>query len=295
MPTIEELKRKIDRTRDLQSVVKTMKALAAVNIRQFEKAVEALEDYHAAVEGGLQAALRNRPEFSVSARVAPEGSAGAIVFGSDQGMCGQLNEEIVAHTLGFLERQQVGAENRRLIAVGIRVQTRLEDRRQAVDGYFPVPGAVEGIAALVQKLVLEIENWRTGGLDSIFLFYCRPLSGSRYRPHHVHLLPIARGWLEEIRSRPWPTRQLPLFRAQWDVLFSALVRQYLFVSLYRAAAHSLASENASRLASMQGAERNIEEKIAELNQEYHRQRQMTITEELLDIVSGFEALSHPQK
>jgi F-type H+-transporting ATPase subunit gamma len=84
---------------------------------------------------------------------------------------------------------------------------------------------------------------------------------------------------------------LPLFSMDRDQLFSALIRQYLFVSLFRACAESLASENASRLAAMQGAERNIEERLEELQTQFHQQRQMTITEELLDIVAGFEALS----
>ena len=73
-------------------------------------------------------------------------------------------------------------------------------------------------------------------------------------------------------------------------MFSSLIREYLFVSLFRAFAESLASENASRLASMQGAEKNIEEMLAELNSSFHQRRQMSITEELLDIVVGFEAL-----
>jgi F-type H+-transporting ATPase subunit gamma len=83
---------------------------------------------------------------------------------------------------------------------------------------------------------------------------------------------------------------LPTFTMDWDRLFSALISQYLFVSLYRAFAESLASENASRLASMQGAERNIADRLQELQGSFHQQRQSTITAELLDIVSGFEAL-----
>lgn len=81
-----------------------------------------------------------------------------------------------------------------------------------------------------------------------------------------------------------------MFTMDRERLFWALIQQYLFVSLFRAIAESAASENASRLASMQGAEKNIREQLAELNSRYHQQRQMTITEELLDIVSGFEAL-----
>jgi len=101
---------------------------------------------------------------------------------------------------------------------------------------------------------------------------------------------VDRAWLARIQEEPWPTRVLPDFSMGWDALFSALIRQYLFVSLYRAFAESLASENASRLAAMQSAERNIDERLTELRGRFNQQRQSTITEELLDIVSGFEAL-----
>ncbi len=73
-------------------------------------------------------------------------------------------------------------------------------------------------------------------------------------------------------------------------LFSALIRQYVFVSLYRACVESMASENASRLTSMQAAEKNIEDRLEELNAQYRHERQSSITSELLDIISGFEAL-----
>ena len=76
----------------------------------------------------------------------------------------------------------------------------------------------------------------------------------------------------------------------WNRLFSWLIREYLFVSLYRGFAESLASENASRLASMQVAERNIENRLDELNAQYHQQRQSGIDAELFDLVAGFEAL-----
>ena len=73
----------------------------------------------------------------------------------------------------------------------------------------------------------------------------------------------------------------------------ALVREYLFVSLFRACAESLASENASRLAAMQRAEKNIDELLVDLNRAFHRLRQSGIDEELFDVVSGFEAQARP--
>ena len=71
---------------------------------------------------------------------------------------------------------------------------------------------------------------------------------------------------------------------------SALIREYLFISLFRACAESLASENASRLAAMQRAEKNIGELLETLHGNYHRLRQSGIDEELFDVISGYEAL-----
>jgi F-type H+-transporting ATPase subunit gamma len=114
--------------------------------------------------------------------------------------------------------------------------------------------------------------------------------GAAYRPGSLHLLPLDLERLRRLAKRPWPSPVLPTFRMDWRSLFSALVRQYLFVSVFRAAAESLASENAARLASMQAAEKNIQEHIEDLTALYHNRRQTAITEELLDIVSGFEVL-----
>ena len=98
-------------------------------------------------------------------------------------------------------------------------------------------------------------------------------------------------WLSNtIRIVLWPTKMLPQFTMAQEQLFAALIRQYFFVYFYRACAESLASENASRLASMQIAQKNIAERLEELNRQYQQQRQTAITNELIDIVSGFEAL-----
>ena len=72
----------------------------------------------------------------------------------------------------------------------------------------------------------------------------------------------------------------------------ALIREYLFISLFRACAESLASENASRLSAMDRADRNIKELLEHLNGRLRRQRQGLIDEELFDVTAGYEALAH---
>ncbi|MFP3868368.1 MAG: F0F1 ATP synthase subunit gamma [Desulfobacteraceae bacterium] len=294
MATTEAIQRRIKTAEDLQSVVKTMKALAAVNIRQYEKAAESVAQYHDAVIRGLQCLMRHRPE-ATTRRPEPAKRLGAVVFGSDQGMCGMFNEQVVTHAQESMDNLRVDPENRSCLVIGRRVGERLETAGQAVQRAFPVPGGVSGITPLVQDILIAIERWHTGQhIDQVVLFYNKHSAGMAFRPYTFQLLPVEAEWLQRLRKSPWPTRVLPTFTMDWDRLFSALIREHLFVSLYQALAESLASEQASRLASMQGAERNIEDRLAELTAQFHQQRQMSITEELLDIVSGFTALTGPE-
>ena len=273
-------------------MVKTMKALAAVSIRQYERAVESLHDYSRAVEMGLQVVLRDRPDFVVGAQPAPQDRLGAVIYGTDQGMAGALNEQVLSYAMAAMDDLDVKREDRAVLAVGERMMSLLEDAGQPVEAISSVPTSVAGITPRVQDALMTIEAWnREQHLNQIYLFYGTETSGATTQPHMVHLLPLDQEWLLSLKAQSWPSRVLPCFTMDWDALFSSLIHEYLFISLFRAFAESLASENASRLASMQGAERNIEEMLHELNADFQQQRQMTITEELLDIVAGFEALS----
>lgn len=291
MHTLESLKKKMKTAEDLHSVVRTMKALAAVNIRQYERATESLAGYSEVIDRGFQMLLQMRDIPVITAGRGVQ-EVGAVVFGSDQGMCGQLNDRVVDHTMGILEKMRIGTGHVVSLAVGERVAGRLEERGLSADRHLPVPGSPAGITPVVFDIIVAVEKWRfERGIDHVFLFYSEHLSGASYRPQTRQLLPLDEERLRRIRGGTWPTRILPDIDMDWISLFERLVRQRLFVSLFRACAESLASENASRLASMQGAERNIEDRLRELNQLYRQQRQRSITEELLDIVSGYVTLS----
>ncbi|HPC47184.1 MAG TPA: F0F1 ATP synthase subunit gamma [Deltaproteobacteria bacterium] len=291
MQTLESLKRRIKSTEDLLSVVKTMKALAAVSIRQYQRAVESLADYSRNVEMGLQVVLQSRPKEEILTGIVPVSRVGAVVFGSDQGLCGQFNALVVAHAVEELDRLGVRPEDRYILAVGERTVDHIAASGHDVYDTLATPSSTAGITPMVQELVLIMEEWHFGAqIQHIFLFYNHYLSGATYHPATQRLLPVDQAWLKEIRSRRWESRSLPMFTQEWQALFLELLREYIFVSLYKAFTESLASENASRLASMQNAEKNIQEHLDEIHVAYHRQRQMTITEELLDIVAGYEAM-----
>jgi F-type H+-transporting ATPase subunit gamma len=291
METTESLKRRIETARDLHDLVRTMKAMAAVNIRHLEKAVLSLADYQHTIELALRVILKRNPRVAVAARTAPRQRMGVVVFGSDQGMCGQLNDHIVQFAHRTLQEARP-PEQRVVLAIGARVASRLEQLDYTLEDTVEMPGSVAGISTSVQRLLVRMDSWfARESMDHVVLFHCEHQARSSYQPKQVQLLPLDQQWLEILEQQPWPTRQLPMFTMDGEQLLSALIREYLFIALYRAFAESMASENASRLASMWNAERNVEQRISELTSDFHRGRQMTITGELLDIASGFEALS----
>jgi F-type H+-transporting ATPase subunit gamma len=292
METLEALGHQIGAVEDLQSVVKTMKGLAAVNIRQYEQAVAALRDYNRSLELGLQILLKTVPEAIGMLSTERRGRTAAVVLGSDQGMCGQFNTRIVSHAREQLKTRNHSDDRPRVLAVGIRVQAELEMSPLGVDDGMTLPGSVAEITRCVRDLVLRVQRWRSeAGVHRVRLFHHRPTGGASYEARSLQLIPFDRPWLEQLRDAPWPTRMLPMFTMDWRALMTSLIRQYLFASLYRGLAESLAAENAARLASMQAAENNVEERLSELTQRYHRRRQNAITEELLDVTAGFEVLS----
>jgi F-type H+-transporting ATPase subunit gamma len=291
MEELERVKRKIKNAGELQSVVKIMKAISSTNIREYERAVESLAEYARSIEMGLAVLMKSGkivPAFSP----AREGELlGAVIFGSEQGLCGKFNEQIASFALGELAEME--NEETRAVAVGERVIGHLEDGGLSIEAQFSFSGDFLGVSEVMGEVLVKIEEWRIeGGLDRIVLFYNRPESGplATFRPSMARLLPLDAAWLNELAERRWPSRSLPTFSMDPERLFSSLVREQIFTSLYRAFVESLASENASRLSSMQAAERNIEEHLSELSSQYRKRRQEAISSEMQDVLVGFEAL-----
>jgi F-type H+-transporting ATPase subunit gamma len=285
------LQRKIASAGDLQSVVRTMKALAASSIGQYEKSVVALADYYRTVELGLGACFReSQPVSRMAERKGQTDTSaiGAIVFGSDQGLVGQFNDVVADYaikTLADLPGKPY------VWAVGERVRARLADAGLTLMGRLPVPGSVEAIAPLVGQIQIESEAQRAKGeYARLYVFHNRPQSGALYEPVSQRLLPFDAAWQLGLAQVRWPTGNLPEVMHAGTAL-QALVREYLFISLFRACAESLASENASRLAAMERANKNIDELLKTLHGTFHRLRQSGIDEELFDVISGFEALT----
>jgi F-type H+-transporting ATPase subunit gamma len=290
--TAASSRRQIASAEDLKAVVRSMKALAASSIGQYETAVHALADYYRTVELGLAVCLRQAApaRLAVAKKGVQAASIGAVLFGSDQGLVGRFNEvlvEFATRTLGALP-----GKTERVWAIGERIHALVSDTELSQCSALSVPTSVEAITPLVGQILVEIEAAREKGeVVEVYLFHNHPKSGAVYEPVSRRILPLDHEWQSKLATMDWPTKSLPEVIEGGPGALQAFVRGYLFVVLFQASAESLASENASRLAAMQRAEKNIDDILEDLNRTFHRIRQETIDEELFDVISGYEALS----
>jgi len=290
MESLEVLRRRMDSTEDLQSLVRSMKALSAANIHHYEEAEAGLQDLRGTIDLGLQALFR---EYPVRMRPAASraGSKILVAFGSERGLCGGFNETVAELSSRHVSRHRRNKGPMFVLAIGERVADHMRSVHLVPDAVLPFPATMHGLGGVCERIVIWID--RLQKLEPVehveTIFNVRDDNGEIKPSAHV-LLPVPMEHLRSLQARRWPSRGLPVFTVHPQQLFSWLIRQHLFANLYHAGLSSMMSENAARLAAMHRAERNIEETLAALTARYRQSRQDTITGELMDIVSGYEVL-----
>lgn len=301
---------------DLLAVVRTMKAMTASNINQYERAVDALDDYYRTVQLGLAVCFKQSQQLQQSKQSQQPANVhselftaqnkpkkiGVLVFGSDQGLVGQFNDSLAEFVLADLSNQK---GDKFVWIAGERLQSLLAQSDLTLETGFVLPRSINAITPLVGDILLKMETYRAEGkINEVIIFHNQPdrshiQSSAIYAPVKQHLLPLDAKWQQELMEIPWPSNRLPEVvnaaahnddKSRLETQL-ALIHEYLFVSLYRACAESLASENASRLAAMQRAEKNIDELLLTMNSQFHSLRQSGIDEELFDVIAGFNALA----
>ncbi len=187
MQSLEGIRRSISTAEDLQSVVKMMKGVAAANIREFERAVASLADYSRAIELGIQTLLSGQPERLVAAAPGSEGHLGAVVFGSDQGMCGRFNQQIATHAVREIKELAPRGEDRTILIVGTRILALLEMDGFEIGERVATTTSLAGITSLVQEILMHVEAWRSDGrADGVVLYYNEALGARSTNPTRIN-------------------------------------------------------------------------------------------------------------
>ena len=284
MAELRELQRKLDSMKALKEIVNAMRNMAAVYVRRAEASLRAMRPYADVVETALVAALE---QADIQRMEPPPGApAIAVVFASDQGLCGTYNDRVVRAALEFRDQ---ASERVELVAIGHRGRNLLTLRGAEPVLAADAPTSLEGIRTRVPELAAQVfETYTQRGAGRMFFIYNAYQSMGHFQEAVRRVLPVGLDELHPGEQRA--LRYEPILTMPPRELLSHLIEEYFFVELYRGLLESHASENGARLASMTAASSNIDRRLAVLKREFQMERQDAITAELLDVVGGAEAL-----
>ncbi len=289
--TLEALSRHSDTLTSIRGIVHTMKTLSAINASPYEHAARSIEAYHQTILQGFAAFAHRTGEIVLQSEDAAEHLL--VVFGSDHGLCGNYNEilaEVVKHHC-----QAQTTRNQRLLCVGAQMNDALAGQDLSPEAVLLPPASADGIGRLAGDIVTRIDLISRGQplyrIAVTLAFTQRGEHGLR-EPVARLLLPLEPSLLQ--RDRRWHSRSLPDYNMAPDVLLASLIRSHIFASVFRASAEAMVTENAARLALMQQAEQSVDDRLEQVQGELRYVRQTEITDELMDVIIGFEALKKPR-
>ncbi len=281
MANRRQIEKQIQTIEGLRDIIHSMRSLAATYLSRAEERLEGVRAYADTIGHAIEDCLFGR-EIRLLER---EATGTAILsFFSEQGMCGRFNE--VMAEAAARHAQTVTAPQ--FIVVGRRGPALLQREKLRVLAELPSTTSPDGVDAIMHEIArVVLDLYDRGAFAQLYLLYARYLAPGRIEPTFERVLPLDLSpWREADKARTAP----PYLALSRVGLLWELVNEYAFISLYRAFTESLAGENGMRLASMEAAKSNIDETLEELQLTARIQRQNEITEELLDVVSGAEAL-----
>ncbi len=281
MAQTQQLEKQIQTIESLRDVIHSMRSLAATYLNRSEERLDGMRAYAQTVGWAIADCLAGR---DIRLPDAEEGGGVVLAFFSEQGLCGRFNE-VMAEAAQAHAREDGGM---RFVAVGRRGVGLLRHSGLNLLDALPSTTSPDGTDAIIHRIVRTVLGlYEKRAFRRLYLLYARYRSPGRIEPRFERALPLDLSpWRERTGARTSPPR-LGLGRI---ALLRRLVDEYTFISLFQAMTESLASENGMRLQSMEAARSNIDESLEDLRMRARIARQNEITEELLDVVAGAEAL-----
>ena len=289
--TQEALNKRIKTTKDLRGIVSTMKMLSSVSVGQFERALKSLnqctENIRSAFQG-LFAQENFHYEFPVSSNKTNQ--ILCIIIGTDNGLVGRFNRDVLDKIIPTLS-DKTDKSRIRLITIGKRLSLMVNNSSWSVSASYNNSNTVKEIPSLACAVLTKINQLVSKErFNEVWLFYTDRKNTQSFVQAR-QLIPFQTDLLMNLKTKKWDGKTLPLVTADHEALFSALTHEYFTVLLTHALTASLAAEHYTRMIHMQQAEKNIDERLNNLQLIYQQARQNQITDELIDIVSGAEALN----
>ena len=288
MAGLRDIKRRIVSVKKTQQITRAMRMVAAAKLRRAQNAVVAARPYAERMRSALVEIARTQQDAEHPLLVARPRvrKLDVVVITSDRGLAGAFNANVLKFAGRLIqEREAGGIESVSLTLVGRKAAEYFRRRRpgQIGEAYAGLGTVTYDQAARIARRLAE--RYASGDADEVVVVYSEFVSTLNQSPRAVTLLPC-----QAAADEPVP-EHLP-FEIEPDAatLLGALVPKAIEVEVFRALLENQAGEHAARMAAMESATRNTEEMIGSLTLKFNRARQAAITRELVEIISGAEAL-----
>lgn len=290
MPSLRDIRNRIGSVKSTRQITKAMKMVAAAKLRRAQDAVLKTRPYAQLLDQTLaRIAARLGTEDAVThpllAPRAPR-TAEVVVVTSDRGLAGGFNSNIARRTQRFLTENADRYEKIQLATIGRKGRDFFRARKIEIRKDFT--GVHSDLRYERAEAIAEeyARRWLSGEVDAVFLAYNEFKSAITQKPVVFQLLPVEPPGAEEGAGAAIDFKYEP----SREALLAELLPRHVAMQVWRALLESAASEHGARMSAMESATKNAEEMIAMLTLQYNRARQAYVTKELMEIVSGAEAL-----
>ena len=296
MASLQDIKRRIRSVRNTRKITKAMELVAAAKLRRAEQRISALRPYAERMRELMVGTAR-----ATSARRFPllearqELRAIAILpFTGDRGLAGAFNAQILRRAFALAREAQAEGKEVRWLVVGKKGRSTLTFRRHEVEQAWagftdrPAYGDAAAIARKSAELFAERE------VDRVVVVYNHYVSPLTQTVVVEDVLPIPRTLLDEEEHKTALEIALEgdfIYEPEPEQILERLLPSYLETAIYRALLESAASEHGARMTAMRNATKNAGELIDRLTLDMNRARQAEITQEILEVVAGADALT----
>jgi F-type H+-transporting ATPase subunit gamma len=287
LPSLKDIRRRIDSVRKTQQITRAMRMVAGAKLRRAQDAIQSARPYAERMRETLEEVARSQRD-AAHPLLLPRDTlrrVELVVVTSDRGLCGAFNANVLKEAKQAIAARLAGGVSLSVTTAGRKARDFFRAKTpDALGADYPQQGWVQyGQAVeIARRLARRFED---GEVDEVVLVYSRFVSTMTQRPTQVRLLPFSAG-ADAGAAEALPFEIEPSPKA----LLQVLVPRAVEVEVYRALLENQAGEHAARMAAMEAATRNTEELIGSLRLQFNRARQAAITKELVEIVSGAEAL-----
>lgn len=288
--SIEALKKRIKVTEDLREIVGTMKSLSSVSILQYEQANAALEKYRRNLKDAFHALMKQGNLPNVYSK--PETNRQLIILiGTDNGMVGKFNKEILDKAKIDLKKQGLSLKNTLFLTIGKRMGGLAGQNNLNVYAKYAIANSVKMVNTIAETVIMKIDEATCKEhINSVSVWYHQRNKNAPVCVQKQQIIPFDFAAYQKLKDKPWGTNNIPMIPIEREKMFAALLNEYLTIALASQLNYSLAAEHYTRMTNMQNAEKNIDESLDQMNLEYQQERQENITDELIDVISGAEAV-----